>query len=91
MVKQNYDSINELKKLTLHNYSNAKETNNAIERRKNIELALKIEEDIANYLDVLKFIGAPLLPNNGNPASYRNVNAPIAAEPEPEVEQIPPF
>ena len=44
LVKQNWDSINELKKLTLDNYSNAKQTNNAIERRKNIELALKIEE-----------------------------------------------
>ena len=62
LVKQNWDSINELKKLTLDNYSNAKQTNNAIERRKNIELALKIEEDIANYLDVLKFI-SPSLPN----------------------------
>ena len=54
LVKQNWDSINELKKLALDNYSNAKQTNNAIERRKNIELALKIEEDMANYLDVLK-------------------------------------
>ena len=62
MVKQNWDSINELKKFTLDNYSNAKQTNNAIERRKNIELALKIEEDIANYLDVLKLIN-PSLPN----------------------------
>jgi hypothetical protein len=89
LVKQNWDSINELKKLTLDNYSNAKQTNNAIESRKNIELALKIEEDIANYLDVLKFIGAPLLPNNSNSTSYQNVKALIAAE--PEVEQITPF
>ena len=89
LVKQNWDSINELKKLTLDNYSNAKQTNNAIERRKNIELALKIEEDIANYLDVLKFIGAHLLPNNGNSTSYQNVKAVSAAE--PELEQIPPF
>ena len=89
MVKQNWDSINELKKLTLDNYFYAKQTNNAIERRKNIELALKIEEDIANYLDVLKLIGAPLLPNNGNSTSYQNIKALNAAE--PELEQIPPF
>ena len=69
LVKQNWDSINELKKLTLDNYSNAKQTNNAIERRKNIELALKIEEDIANYLDVLKFISHSL--PNLSISSYR--------------------
>ena len=86
MVKQNWDSINDLKKLTLDNYSNAKQTNNAIERRKNIELALKIEEDIANYLDVLKFI-SPSLPNNGNSTS--DDKASIA--PQLEEQEIPRF
>ena len=76
-----------MKKLTLDNYSNAKHTNNAIERRKNIELTLKIEEDIANYLDVLKFISAPSLPNNGNSTS--DDKASIA--PQLEEQEIPPF
>ena len=50
------------------------------QRRKNIELALKIEEDIANYLDVLKFISAPSLPN---------LNDKVA--PQLEDQEIPPF
>ena len=87
LVKQNWDSINELKKLTLDNYSNAKQTNNAIERRKNIELALKIEEDIANYLDVLKFISEPSLPNLSNSTS--DDKASIA--PQLEDQEIPRF
>ena len=86
LVKQNWDSINELKKLTLDNYSNAKQTNNAIERRKNIELALKIEEDIANYLDVLKFI-SPSLPNLS--ISTSDDKASIASQLEEQ--EIPPF
>ena len=86
LVKQNWDSINELKKLTLDNYSNAKQTNNAIERRKNIELALKIEEDIANYLDVLKFI-SPSLPNIS--ISTSDDKASIA--PQLEEQEIPRF
>ena len=86
LVKQNWDSINELKKLTLDNYSNAKQTNNAIERRKNIELALKIEEDIANYLDVMKLI-SPSLPNLSNSTS--DDKASIA--PQLEEQEIPRF
>ena len=87
LVKQNWDSINELKKLTLDNYSNAKQTNNAIERRKNIELALKIEEDIANYLDVLKFIGSPSLPNLSNSTSDDKASI----VPQLKEQEIPPF
>ena len=86
LVKQNWDSINELKKLTLDNYSNAKQTNNAIERRKNIELALKIEEDIANYLDVLKFI-SPSLPN----LSISTSDDKTSIAPQLEEQEIPRF
>jgi hypothetical protein len=59
LIKENWDSINELKRLTLDNYSKAGELENITEKRKNLELALKIEEDIADYLDALKFIGGP--------------------------------
>ena len=86
LVKHNWDSINELKKLTLDNYSNAKQTNNAIERRKNIELALKIEEDIANYLDVLKFI-SPSLPN----LSISTSDDKTSIAPQLEEQEIPRF
>ena len=78
-----------MKKLTLDNYSNAKQTNNAIERRKNIELALKIEEDIANYLDVLKFITVANLTNSIENFSPSDDNPPIASELEEQ--EIPPF
>lgn len=56
LIKENWDSINELKKLTLDNYSKAKQLQNISEKRKNIELALRIEEDISDYLDALRFI-----------------------------------
>lgn len=57
LVKENWDSLSELKRLALENYSEAKESKNIGEKRKNIELLLKIEEDIARYLDALQFIG----------------------------------
>lgn len=37
MIKENYDSINELKKLVLDNYSKADELKNLSEKRKNLE------------------------------------------------------
>lgn len=57
MIKENYETINELKKLTFDNYLQAEEVKNLSEKRKNLELVLKIEEDIAKYLDALQFIG----------------------------------
>lgn len=66
MIKENYDTINELKKLTLDNYLKADQLHNLSEKRKNLELALKIEEDIARYLDALQFIGC------SRPASVDN-------------------
>lgn len=57
LVKENWDSLSELKRLVLENYSEAKESKNIGEKRKNLELLLKIEEDVARYIDALQFIG----------------------------------
>lgn len=57
LIRENWDSFSELKRLALDNYSEAKELKNMGEKRKNLELLLRIEEDIAKYLDALQFLG----------------------------------
>lgn len=87
LIKENWDSINALKKLTLDNYSKADKQQNISEKRKNIELALKIEEDIADYLDAIKFIGGVNPTIKGN--SSTNVIDKTLIRANPKLEDVP--